>query len=350
MDGEHLTENNSVVVGKEKASLISVLNKYDIKVIDIYKSRSAYKVSTESGYICLKKMKHGEHKASNGNMLVEYLMSNGFINVPKYYKTKNGELYVKSKKMIYYAIEWIDGVESDLNNIDEAIDCVKVLAQFHIASKKLDTSKFKIRNNLKNWSKIFNDDLEDLEKFKKIILRKKNKDDLDLAYLKHIDSFSSRGRAALNFLNESQYEKLSLKAHEDKTICHDSFYYQNIIKKNDIYYMVDLDSIIIDLQINDLGKLIRRLMFRRAYRWDFNKAKLIIEAYASIAPLSKDELEAMLSLIIFPHKFWKLGKKRYVKNKSWNQTKYIHKLNKLIDSDLLEQKFLENYLEYLRNI
>lgn len=350
MDIEHLTENNSFIDVKEKESLINVLNKYDFKVIDIYKSRSAYKVSTSSGNICLKKMKHGEYKASNGNMLVEYLISNGFSNIARYYKTKNGHLYVKSGKMIYYVTEWIDGIESDMNNIDEAIQCVKMLAQFHIASKKIDTSKFKIKNNLKNWSKIFKNDIDDLQRFKKIILRKRNKDDLDLSYLKHIDSFSNRGLAALSFLNESKYAKLSMKAYEDKTICHDSFYYQNIIKKNNTFYIVDLDSIIIDLQINDLGKLIRRLMFRKAYRWDFNKAKLLIESYTSINLLSKDELEAMLSLIIFPHKFWKLGKKRYVKDKSWNQTKYIHKLNRIIECDVLQQKFLEDYLDYLRNI
>lgn len=350
MDRKDFSAYNSIIDFKEKENLYFVLNKYDFNVKEIYKSRSAYKVSTNNGYVCLKKMKHGEHKAINGNILVEHLISNGFYNIPKYYKTKKGELYVKSKKYIYYISEWIDGIESDLSDINEAVQSVIVLAKFHVASKGIDISKLKIKNNLRNWPVIFNDNLNDLQKFKKIILSKKNKDYIDIAYLKHINSFYNRGLEALNFLNESRYSELSVQACDNKTISHDSIYYQNIVKKDNSYYLVDLDSIIVDLQINDLGKLIRRLMYKSSYKWDFSKAKILIDAYSSITPLTKDELEIMLALIVFPHKFWKLGKKKYLKNTTWNQNKYIHKLNKMIECDELEQKFLEDYITFLREI
>ena len=44
-------------------------------------------------------------------------------------------------------------------------------------------------------------------------------------------------------------------------------------------YIIDLDSIIIDLQINDLGKVIRRLTYKTEYQWDFGKTLLIMNAY-----------------------------------------------------------------------
>ena len=94
--------------------------------------------------------------------------------------------------------------------------------------------------------------------------------------------------------------------------------------------MTDLDSITIDIHLNDLGNLIRRLMSKRSYKWDFNKAKILIEAYSSINKLDKNELEVMLALIIFPYKFWKLGKKRYIKHKDWDESKYMYKLTRLI--------------------
>lgn len=55
----------------------------------------------------------------------------------------------------------------------------------------------------------------------------------------------------------------------------------------------------------------------------------------------------MLSLVIFPHKFWKLGKKRYIKHKRWPETKYMKKLNKIIKYDDMQREFLENYIKYL---
>lgn len=49
-------------------------------------------------------------------------------------------------------------------------------------------------------------------------------------------------------------------------------------------------------------------MTKKSYQWDFEKTKRIIEAYNSENKLTKEDLEVMLSLVIFPHKFWKLGK------------------------------------------
>lgn len=341
-------ESAEKVTGKERELLEEILNEYDFKAIEIFKSRSAYKIVTAEENICLKKMKHKESKVINGYILVENLVINGFCNLAKYFKTKNGNLYVKRKKFIFYATEWIDGSECELSDINEAVNCARLLAEFHNATRKLDSKKLKINNNLKNWPKIFMNNINDMIKYKKVIGKKKIKSMFDITYEQHLNNFYERGMASLNLLNSSQYYKLSKLAEESKTICHDSFYYQNIIRKGSEYYLIDLDSIIIDLHINDLGKFIRRLMFKSAYKWDFNKAKIIIEAYSSVNFLDKENLETMLSLIIFPHKFWKLGKKRYIKNNNWSEKKYIHKLNRLVKYDKVQQKFLEDYLDYLK--
>jgi len=341
---------NNELSSKEVAMIKGIMEKYKVKVVDIVKARSAYKIITTQGLICLKRMHHGKYKAANGSRLVEELRNNNFDFTAKYIKTTDGNLYVKSNKLVFYATEWIDGEECDLSSMEEVIACTKLLSKFHQATSKIDTERLKIRNNLKNWPKVFNDNLRELEKYKKTIERKKIKNEFDSLYYNHIDGFYNRGLIALKYLNNTEYYKLSKEANEKKTICHDSFYYQNIIKKNDNYYIIDLDSIIIDLHVNDLGKFIRRLMFKKEFQWNFEKAREIIEAYMTINPLTKNELEVMLALIIFPHNFWKLGKKRYIKYKNWTEAKYMHKLNKLIDSDELQQNFLINYLDFLNSI
>lgn len=341
--------NKPSITEFEKKTVNNVLKKYDFKVKDFTKVRSVYKVETEDGFICLKKMKHGKNKIANGQLLVEELKQNGFLNTAKYYNTKTGNKYVKSGNSLFYATQWLNGQECNLNDISEAEECVKLLAKFHLASVNINTKKFEIRNNLKNWPKVFTNDLIDLEKFKKIIENKKLKDEFDIKYLEYIDDFYCRGMDALGFLNESEYYKISKTANDKKSISHDSFYYQNIIRVKDEYYIIDLNSIIIDIHVNDVGKLIRRLMFKREYKWDFNKAKSLIEAYNSINKLNKNEIEVMLALVIFPHKFWKLGKKRYVKHKNWTEDKFMKKLNKLINYDVLEQKFMENYFKYIED-
>ncbi len=331
----------------EAAMIYKVLEGYDFKINNFEKVRSAYKIETDKGSFCLKRIKHGKNKAKNGERLVQELRNAGFNNTAVYYKTKNDMYFVKFKNYLFYVTDWIEGEECDLDSLEEVCNCVRLLASFHIASNTINKRELKIRNNIKNWPKIFNSNQNDLERFKRKIEKKKLKTEFDELYYSHVDNFINRGMVALNFLNTSDYYRISKEADKKKTICHDSFYYQNLIKKQDQYYIIDLDSIIYDLHITDLGKLIRRLMFKSCYMWNFEYAEEIINAYNSINKLSKEELEVMLALIVYPHKFWKLGKKRYVKSKNWDEAKYMHKLSKLIKYDVQEQKFMENYLVFL---
>ena len=340
---------NDEFTAEEKKLLTRVTEKYDFEIYNFTKVRSAYKLETDKGTICLKKNNHGSHKASNGNLLVKELIANNFTNVAKYISTKEGHLLVTANKSFFYATEWINGEECDLSSITEVENCSKLLAQFHLATRKIDASKFIIRNNLKNWPKSFKKNLDDLQKFKRIIQKKKVKSKFDNIYLNNIEGYYNRGMSILKLLKESEYQKLSTIANENKTICHDSFYYQNIIKMQDKYYMIDLDSIMIDLQVNDLGKFIRRLMYKSEYKWDFTKASLIMKAYESINKLTRSEHVVMLALILFPHKFWKLGKKKYTRNKSWDESKYLHKVKKLLKYNEAEERFLNEYLEYINN-
>lgn len=335
------------ITSKEMQILITVMHKYNFELVSAEKVRSAYKIITDHGKFCLKRMKHGKNNAKNGCILTEELLLNKFTNTAKYFRTKDGAFSVSYKKNIFYLTEWLEGVECDLTNIDEAVNCTKLLAQFHNISNKIDQHKINIPNNLKNWPKIFASNLNDLEKFKRIINSKKIKSEFDMVFTENIDNFYNRGTLAISMLNKSKYYKSSKVANDKKIICHNSFYYQNIIKKDGEYFIIDLDSIMIDLQISDLGKLISRLMFKKSYGWDFRFAKDLIDAYNSTNRLSREDLEIMLALIIFPHKFWKLGKKRYLKQKNWSETKYLHKLNKITSYNEIQEKFFQDYLTFL---
>ncbi|MBW9147663.1 CotS family spore coat protein [Clostridium sp. CM028] len=340
-------EHLNIITNKKMQILINVVRKYKLELITAEKVRSAYKITTDNGDFCLKKMRHGRSKVKNGCILTEELLLNNFTNTPKYFRTKDGAFSVSYKKNIYYLTEWLEGCECDLTDIDEAVSCTKLLAQFHNVSNKIDHNKIHIPNNLKDWPKIFTNDLNDFKRFERIITNKRIKNEFDIHFLENIDNFYNRGMSSVNILNKSQYYKSSKIANVKKIICHNNFRYHNIIKKDGEYFIINLDSIMSDLQISDLGKLLRRLMFEKAYGWNFNFAKVLIEAYNSTNKLSKEDLEIMLALIIFPHKFWKLAKKRYMKQKKWSETKYLNKLNKITCHNEAQEKFFNEYLNFL---
>lgn len=334
---------------RELAILNKVMSNYDLHVKSYEYSRSAYKVICDEGNFCLKRMKHGRYKAENGFYLVEELGKKGFTSLAAYYKTSKGAHYVEYKEVIFYLTEWIDGRECNLKDIEEAKNCVKTLADFHNKASDIDLRKLKIRNRVGSLDEFFKRNLKDMQRYKKTIAEKRLKTDFDNSYFSYIDAFYERGLLALKELNSSSYFKLS----KDKAackLCHDSFYYQNILKKDDKYYLIDLDSIILDLQIVDLAKLLRRLMAKKEYKYNFSFAKEIIDAYSEVRSLSKSDLEIMFCIIIFPHKFWKLGRKRYVKHKSWAEDKFAHKLTTLINYYEEEKNFINDYMEYLNSM
>jgi len=343
-----ILENSETINNKEMRILLSVMHKYNLKLLSAEKVRSSYKIITDSGKFCLKRRKHGKSKVKNGCVLTQELLLNRFTNTVKYLKSKDGSFSVTYKKNIFFLTEWLEGSECDLTNIDEAINCTKLLAQFHSISNMIDHTKMEIPKKLNNWSKIFANSLNDFEKIQRIITNKRIKNEFDILFLENIENFYKISISSITILNKSQFIKVHKSANDNKTICHNSFSSQNILKKNSEYFIIDMDNITIDLQISDLGKLIRRLMFKKAYGWNFYFARTFIEAYNSISALKKEDLEILLSLIIFPYKSWKLGKKRYIKQKKWSESKYLHKLIKITNYSEAQQKFFNDYLDFLK--
>ncbi|MCM8710661.1 spore coat protein [Clostridium sp. SYSU_GA19001] len=180
-----------------------------------------------------------------------------------------------------------------------------------------------------------------------MIYKKSIKNKFDAAYYNHIEQFYNIGITALHILNRLNYHRFLKKATENKSICLNSFSHKDIIKKTGKYYLTKLDDISVDIQINDLAKFIKMLMYKSSYKWSFFKAKQLIDAYEKINTLDREQLEILLSLIIFLEKFWKLGKKRYIKQKKWDEAKYTKKLKRQLIYIDLQQSFLEEYLKYL---
>ena len=150
--------------------------------------------------------------------MLQELVEKGFDNVAKYYTTIDGKSHARHKKQLFYVTEWIGGEEYNLDSIDQAIHAVKLLAEFHLAANNIDTHRFKIKNKLKNWVKIFNENIRDLEKYERIINNKKIKSEFDISYYNYIEAMYHRGMVALNFLNTSDYYKLSRYASKNKTL------------------------------------------------------------------------------------------------------------------------------------
>lgn len=333
---------------KEIKMLGEVLKHYDFQAASVEKIRSAYKICTLKGDFCLKRVGHGYKKAKKSFYLMKHLKENGFDNIAEYYQTKDGKMLIKYKDAAFYLTHWIEGREASFSDTDEILSCSVLLANFHNMAKGFKTPKHvEVKTHTKKWKKGFRKCMDELEGFKDNIEKLKLKSEFDYTYRSSVDSFMKEAAHSLEILEHSRYDELSNYFLNEGYICHDSFYYQNIlINENSKFFIVDLESCQYDIPVSDLGKLIRRVLSKKRFLWDFDLCRRIIEKYCLVRPLAKEEYEILLSILIFPHKFWKLGKKRYIRDKKWNEKKYGKKLHRLLREKQYKREFIYCFINF----
>lgn len=338
----------SEISQSERRMLSEILKSYDLHVRAVEKVRSAYKLLTDEGDFCLKRVSHGYRKAKKSFFIMEYLREKGFDNLAEYYFSRKGKPLIKYRDAAFYITYWIDGREVSFKKKKEILRCTELLAQFHNAVKGFEAPRHvEIRNHVKKWGKEFGKCRKQLEDFRKTIDKMKLKADFDYTYRDNIDYFLKEADFAAEILNGSRYAELCEYWKNERYICHDSFYYQNIIiDRNNKMHIVDMESCRYDIPAGDLGKLIRRVLSKGRYKWDFDLCRRMIESYCRIRPMSREEYEILLALLVFPQKFWKLGKKRYIKNKKWNEEKYRKKLHKLLNEGRYKREFIYCYTSF----
>ena len=345
MDKAFLYTRSIDIEDAEMELLEKILENYDINYKSVEKVRSAYKVTDESNTYCLKMLGRGYKRANKSYFLSKALWERGFDNVAPYYFTKNNEYLIKHRKSSFYLTGWIDGREVDFKDIDDILDSARFLAQFHIAAKDLEIpDEIKIRNKHGNMLDNFNQHIKAVKEFGEKI-SKKPKTGFDLIFKNSLHIFMQEAEFALSLLKTKQAKHALTEAEKERTICHDSFYYQNILRsKSGKLYLIDLESSMLDSPMSDLGKFIRRIICKTKFKWDFDLCRKIIDAYASVRPISRDELYPLLAMIAFPHKYWKFGKKRYIKKKKWSEEDFQSKLKKVINMQEYKYEFVRNFI------
>ncbi len=333
---------------KESMMLAEVLKHYDFTVDSVEKVRSAYKVCTDKGIFCLKRVSHGYRKAKKSCHIMKCLKERNFDNLAEFYPYKREKVIIKNKEAAFYLTYWIEGREASFSDTAEILRCAELLALFHNYSKGIEAPKHvKIKDHSKKWKKTFTKWRNQISGFKATIDKLKLKTEFDYTYRSSIDYFYRQAELAVKILDQSRYSELCNFYASEGNICHDSFYYQNIlVDKDDKMYIVDLESCQYDIPMSDLGKLISRILSKKKFKWDFDLCRKIIESYCKVRPMTREEYEILLAMLVFPYKFWKLGKKRYVKNKLWEEKKFEKKLKRLNREKKYKRELIYCYINF----
>ncbi len=314
-----------------------------LKIKQIIPVRSVYRIVTDKGFFCLKKLRFPIEDMNFIFEAVEHLRGKGFRNAFRIVKQENGDNFISFKGEKYFITEWIDGRECDFLNPVDLDAAIEVLACLHKASEGYAPDVCPIdRCYYGKWPEKFRRRIDEMKVIKEQVLSKQEKSDIDKIYLDYVDMCINDGEDALKLLSKTDYEGISSEVSRKGSFIHHDFAHHNILHTFDgRTYVVDFDYCIKDIRMHDVGSLIIRNL--KKSNWDIDKALDIIESYDRRNPVSSEELKVLAPFFLFPQDFWMISRQYYIERKAWDEEDYVDKMNTKSEYTLMRRKFIEEY-------
>lgn len=330
----------------------NILSKYNIVIFDLEsikfkdtaKQRAVYKVNTDKGIKCLKKVYYDKETLFFIYSIIEWLNSKG-VFCPRLLATSRGLKYVEYMGNYYILTDWIDGRKCDYDNIEDIKIAAEKLAQIHKTSYKFTSIKgSKIRTEATDYYKSFN------KHFLQLLELSNNAfmigDKFSKHFLEHFDYNISMAKESIYMLSQIDFSKPIGDEVSQNAICHLDYVNKNLIFTPDNkLYIIDFDRAAMEMPIHDIFYFIRRILKRENTSWDFDIYKTAIDSYENIRPLSQNEKLAIYALLMFPNKFWKVSRDYYKNRHQCNKEAFISILKKVTR----QQEEHELFCNFLRD-
>lgn len=268
----------------------------------------------------------------------EYLHRQGFGNIDRYICTKEGFPFFLYNNTCYTVNDWIEGRESDFDNLKDIKRASRLLAQLHNASRGyVPVQGCLPRNDLGKTPAHFEKRLLELKKLKKIALKGKSR--FDYQFQETVDYFIETGQQALGLLQGKEYARTVEKSRSEGVICHHDYNHHNIIFGESNPWVLNFEYCSSELKVYDIANFLRRRM--RKCNWNLQDAGIILDEYRKTSEISKDEFIVLKAMLEFPQKFWRVANKFYNSKRSWAEKSYLSKLQDVVAEIEPHRRFME---------
>ena len=326
-----------------------VLHDYAINVLDIknesYKEKKGvWWVNTTGGMKILKKISNSEQTLKFIMDAVRHLSDNGIL-LPKVNQTRDGSDYANIDGTCYVLTDAVAGKNPIYTSPDELSLIAGGLARFHKASAGFHPAAgTKPKVHLGLWIEDYTEQLEDIRSFYKSELQKAEHSPVNKVILKEFPHFCERALKAIEGLRGKEYGEWVGTAEKAGCLCHQDFAAGNLIVTPDRHlYVLDTDSLTVDIPARDIRKLLNKIM-KKAGKWDAALAKKIFGFYQAENPLSVSQWEVVKLDLMFPHLFLgAVNKFCYRRDKEWTEEKYLRRIVEMSAFEKTAEPVLDNF-------
>ena len=331
----------------------SVLEQYEVEVKSTRKGRGALLCETNKGLLILQEYMGSIQHLEEESRVLNFLLEKGGMNVDVCIRDKNGRTYTENKEGTRYVLKkWYDYTECNVNSRSELEMAVRTLAKLHMLLRHVDvisTDENGIQQKEKvqscHSSEVHSSLLEEYEKHNRELRRvrsfirnKKKKTAFELCIVESFDEMFAQAEEATERLIHSNYQNLYINALKQKQICHGSYHQHNILIKGSRIAVVNFQKFYMGIQLMDLYYFMRKILEK--HNWDVELGSILLEDYNRILPISKEEMEVLHAMFLYPEKYWKQMNFYYNTNKVWIPDKNLEKLKKAAEQKSIRAAFL----------
>lgn len=333
---------------EEQQSINEVLNKYDYDInnvdcINNKGKKAVWWIKTANMDMVLKKVSCSEATLKFILAGTNYLIKKG-CKLPAIIRNENMDEYTRYEDNLYVMSEGIIGNKLNDSNLKERQLIVSEMGKFHNSSIGFIAPKdSKQKNHLGTWINEYNSYVENLNI---IYQQKKNKLNLNLVdktIVKEFPYFYKRAKKSIEGLMGKEYKAWVIKVSKTGGLCHQDFSSANLLKTDKGIYVIDTDSLTIDLSARDIRKLLNKTM-KKTQKWNPEAVNDFITWYNTSNKLTNDEWKVVMYDLMFPHLF--LGavhKYFFLRDDTWKDEDYLNRINEMIAFEKTINPILSNY-------
>lgn len=300
---------------------------YGMRISSIKPCRAGYILETDQGRKYLRQCQCSENRILYVHDAKQHLVQNGFTTLDAYSVTVNERPYMEIDSQFYIVTPFIDGRECEFGDDTDAVRAAVALSALHKAGKGFKTRPgLSIPNELGKMPESLTKRYDEVLRMRRKAERERGA--FDYIYMDCVDKFIALAEESLALLDGPEYPRLVKKTLNEGSICHHDYSYQNILMKGPTTYITGFESCGEEIRIYDLVNLIRRKM--RKCNWNPKKAVMLLEAYAELEPITRDEAVVMKAMLLFPQKFWRVANRYYNSRRSWAQKNFTGMLEEVV--------------------
>ena len=346
----------------------AMLEKYDLTVKNIRKVRGGWLCIAQEGLFLWKENRSGEERLGLEDEICRTAEKMGIshiwncaggsdsLRMDRFVRNRDGKLLTEDDYGRKFVLkEWIEGRECDVKNAEDLRNGARAAACMHqilravkaeFDKKKGEDSGDEISESgdkgecraavlavQEPYEELWSRRKREISRVQAYVRRRRNKNSFEQLAMKETPYYAGQAQEALILL-----EQVSRKM--PKQICHGDFHYHNLIYGKQENWICQSSRFHLGYQIADFYLFLRKCMEKQGWNWQL--ARELLNLYRRCCPVTKEEMQLLYCLFLFPEKYWKQMNFYVQSNKAWMPEKNIVKLRNLIEQEARRQEFLKN--------